>query len=255
MKKIMLVLLLLMTGCFSLFAQNDEDKPDDSAPQFLPVYDRYSSKECIIKLKDGTVVKGVNDDLDRKKGQIYSIEIKDATTKKKTEYKAEVIDEMYLYPTGLDKLTKKYTVATNIKSYKSSNLDPIMEQGYCYFKNQAVSLKNKKKEKEYLMQLVNPDFSSAIMVFGDNMAKETTSIGVGPMKVAGGLDKSYYVRKGNEVFWLKKAEFDEHYLQIFGDNQAFLAKYPKKEAVWRKLNLYVYEYTKMMADDKLSTTH
>ncbi len=247
MKKVSLSVLLLLCSMISVFAQDDKDneKPDNSVFQFLPVYDRYATKECIVKLKDGRVIKGINDDLDRKKGQINSIEIQDATTKKTTEYKADQIDEMYLYPSGLDKLTKRYGAATDLKSYTNNSLDKILSQGYCYFKNQAVSLKNKKKEQEFLMQLVNPDFCSKIMVFGDNMAKESASIGVGPMKMAGGIDKSYYIRKNNEVFWLKKAEFTDSYDKLFGDCPEFVAKYPKKDVVWRKLNLYIYEYTKM----------
>ena len=82
-KKLLLALILSATS-FSISAQDDkDDKPDASTFQFLPVYDRYSSKECKVKLKDGTTVTGINEDLDRKKGQIYSIEIKDATTGKK----------------------------------------------------------------------------------------------------------------------------------------------------------------------------
>ncbi|MDJ1500832.1 hypothetical protein [Xanthocytophaga agilis] len=244
MKKTVMFFAMLFVGSISVFAQDKGDEPDNSVFQFLPVYDRYASKECIVKLKDGTTVKGINDDLDRKKGQITAIEIKDPATKKTTEYKAEQIDEMYLYPSGFDKLSKRSAAVTDLKAYTNNSLDKIMSQGYCYFKNQSVSLKNKKKEKEFLMQLVNPDFCSAIMVFGDNMAKESASIGVGPMKVAGGIDKSFYVRKGDEVFWLKKAEFEDNYDRLFGDSPEFVAKFPKKDVVWRKLNLYIYEYTK-----------
>jgi hypothetical protein len=249
MKKLLSVLCLLAFNSLLLFAQTEkeggDEKPDNSVLQFLPVYDRFSSKESIVKLKDGRTIKGINEDLDRKKGQINSIEIKDSATGKKTEYKAALIDEMYLFPSGFDKMTKRFGAVTDIKSYTNKNLDQILNQGYCYFKNQAVSLKNKKKEKQFLMQLVNPDFSTVIQVYGDAMAKSTASIGIGPMKAAGGIDKSFYVKKGEVISWLKKSEFEENYLTLFGDNKEFLEKYPKKDAVWRKLNLYVYEYTRM----------
>lgn len=244
MNKISITALIYFFFSVSLWAQ--DDKPDNSVFQFLPVYDTYSSKECKVKLKDGTVVTGLNNDLDRKKGQIYSIEIKDPATGKKQEYQADQIDEMYLLPSGLDKFTKRTAAAQDLSSYTNNSLDKILSQGYCYFKNQAVSLKNKKKETEFLMQLVNPDFCSIIQVFGDNMAKETASVGFGPIKLAGGIDKSFYVKKGDEIFWLKKAEFDENYDRLFGDSPEFLSKYPKKDATWGKLNLYIYEYTKMM---------
>ena len=50
-----------------------------------------------------------------------------------------------------------------------------------------VSLKNKKKEKEYLMQLINPTFSKYIEVFGDPFVKETMKLGIGNLNVASGL--------------------------------------------------------------------
>lgn len=92
-------------------------------------------------------------------------------------------------------------------------------------------------------------FCSVIQVFGDNMAKETASVGFGPLKMTGGIDKSFYVKKGDEIFWLKKSDFDEGYDKLFADSPEFVAKYPKKDAVWRKLNLYVYEYTKFMSKE------
>lgn len=248
MKKNFFVCLTLVLSNLA-WSQDKDEKADENFPTFLPVYDRYSSKECIVKLKDGTVVKGVNKDLDRKKGQITNVEVMDAGTSTSKEYPADKIDEMYLYPSGLDKLGKKGNAITNVRNYKAKNLDAILDQGYCYFKNQSVSLKNKKAERELLMQLVNPTFCTEIQVYGDNMAKETASIGYGPMKFAGGTDKSYYVKKGEEIFWLKKDEFIESYLKLFGDNADFLKKYPLGEAKWRYLNKYVYEYTRIKNGD------
>lgn len=252
MKKNYFFLLLMLLASSFVWSQNDkkeDDKPAEGFPEFLPVYDRYSSKECIVKLKDGTTVKGINDDLDRKKGQITSIVVKGGNGKKK-EYEADQIDEMYLSPSGLDKFTKKGDAIMNVRNYKAQNLDAIMDQGYCYFKNQAVSLKNKKAERELLMQLVNPTFCSELQVYGDNMAKESAGIGFGPMQVTGGIDKSYYVKKGNDVFWLKKDEFGDNYLKLFGDSEEFLKLYPKSDAKWKYLNKYVYEYTRIKNGDK-----
>jgi len=247
MKKLFILSIVLLTASHA-WSQKDKDEKADSYPSFLPVYDSYSSKECIVKLKDGTTVKGKNKDLDRKKGQITNIEVTDEGGSSKA-YPAEQVDEMYLYPSGLDKLTKKANTVTNVRNYKAKNLDAIMDQGYCYFKNQAVSLKNKKDERELLMQLVNPTFCSEIQVYGDNRAKETASIGVGPMKLAGGIDKSYYVKKGDEIFWLKKDEFDDNYLKLFGDNEDYLKTYPKADAKWGNLNKYIYEYTRIKNGD------
>ncbi len=251
MKVLFILCILAVLPSDALFAQsNNSAKPDKSVYRFLPVYDAYGSKMSMLKLKDGRTIKGIKGDLDRKKGQIYSIVMKDSVTNEKTEYKADEIDEMYLLPSDLENVTKvsKAIDPSVARNYTNNSLDQIINRGYVYFKSQSVSLKNRKDEKQYLMQLVNPSFSAVISVYGDNMAKETGGIGVMGVKVSGGLDKSYYISKGGEVFWLKKSEFDgDNYLRLFGDSEEFLAKYPKKKADWEDLNLYVYEYTRIVA--------
>ncbi len=49
------------------------------------------------------------------------------------------------------------------------------------------------------MQLVNPRFSKVISVYSDPFAKETSSIGIGGLKLAGGIAKSYYLKKGEKM--------------------------------------------------------
>jgi hypothetical protein len=247
MKSVHRALIFVMLASHALIAQDKKDeKPDKADYRFLPVYDAYGSKPSMLKLKDGRTIHGIKGDLDRKKGQIYSIVMKDSVTNKKTEYLADEIAEMYLLPSDLENVSKtsKAMDPGKLRTYTNNNLDQIVNRGYVYFRSQSVSLKNRKKEKDYLMQLVNPSFSVVIQVYGDNMAKETGGIGVMGMKLTGGLDKSYYVSKAGEVFWLKKSDFDDYYLQLFGDSEEFLKKYPKKKADWEDLNLYVYEYTR-----------
>jgi hypothetical protein len=110
-----------------------------------------------------------------------------------------------------------------------------------------VSLKNKKKKKEYMMQLVNPTFSSHIEVFGDPFAKSTFSVGIAGLNVAGGLAKSYYIKKDGEIFWLRNKELEVRYETLFGDCEEFVKKYPKQDIKWRYFSEYIFEYTKMMS--------
>ena len=241
----MLLITLVSAGAF---AQNDEDEKKD-INMFDPVYNSYSpNKMSIVILNDGTEVKGYKKDVDRKKGQIYYIKIKDSVTGKKSKFESEDIKEMYLFPGGLEKLNKSLRFLNDTRQWTSRELkSDIISQGYIYFKKHKISLKNKKKEKEYLMQLVNPTFSSEIEVYGDPVAKETTSFGAFGLNVAGGLDKSYYVKKGEDIFWLNKKDLKDWYDKMFGDSDEFTKKYPKDDIKWRDLGTYIYEYTKLKA--------
>ena len=50
------------------------------------------------------------------------------------------------------------------------------------------------------MHSINPKCISFIQVYGDPIAKKTSGLGIGGFNVAGGLAKSYYFKKGEEIF-------------------------------------------------------
>ncbi|WP_060874221.1 hypothetical protein [Myroides odoratus] len=204
-----------------------------------------SKKNSTLLLKDGTKKVGSVSGVSRKKGQITSIKMKDASGKK-VEYQADEIEEMYLPISGYVKGAKVASYFGNTKNWGSKSLTKSTNPDEVYVKNITASLKNKKAEKEYLMQLINPSFSSQIEVYADPMASETTSIsfGGGP-GIGGGVIKSYYIKKGEEVIWLKKGEFEENYNFLFGDNQEFLQKFPYNSIKWDYLSYLIAEYTKM----------
>lgn len=210
-----------------------------------------SKKNSTLVLKDGTKKVGPVSGVDRKKGQITSIKMKDSSGKK-VEYQADEIEEMYLPIAGLVKGAKVANYFGNTRNWGSKSLAKSTNPDEVYVRNIKASLKNKKTEKEYLMQLINPSFSSQIEVYADPNASETSSVsfGGGP-SIGGGVIKSYYIKKGEEVIWLKKAEFEENYNFLFGDNQEFLQKFPYKSIKWDHLSYLIAEYTKM-AEDKNS---
>ncbi|WP_430615032.1 hypothetical protein [Flavobacterium sp. JP2137] len=207
-----------------------------------------SKKNSTLILKDGTKIEGPVSGISRKKGQITSVKMKDSSGKK-TEYAAEEIEEMYLPISGMAKGAKVAKYFSNTKNWGSKSLTKSTNPNEVYVKNIKASLKNKKTEKEFLMQLINPSFSSHIEVYADPMAAETTSVsfGGGP-GIGGGVTKSYYVKKGEEVIWLKKADFKENYDFLFGDNQEFLQKFPYNSIKWDHLSFLIAEYTKMSAE-------
>lgn len=218
-----------------------------SAQDFLQGADRFSSKkESYLTLKDGTEVTGFIKDIDRKKGLIEEIKLK--VNGKKVKYKPEDIDFMYLMPSGFDKFTKAYDGAFDITelekdrtlNQRTLNQD-LIEKGYVYF--ETVDVKIKKKTRTLLMQLINPGYDSKIRVYHDPFASESTSLGFGGIKVAGGDKKSYYVKVGDGIAYkLKSKHYKKQWKTIFeecsGIEKAFEGKMK-----WKKFSEHIYHYT------------
>lgn len=201
-------------------------------------------KTSTVILKDGTSHKGFCGKIDTKKGQIFEVSLKDSITKKPTVFVADNITEMYLYPNEAEKFMKVAKYMDNIRNYQTKKLKNTTTNGRIHFVNQTVSLKNKKDDKEFLMQVINPEFDDIISVYHDPRAKETAGFSVmGSPQLGGGVIKSYYVKKGDKVMWLHKDDFEENYDFLFGDNPEFMKKYPKNSVEWDYFSFLVYEYT------------
>ena len=207
-------------------------------------------KTSTIITKDGKTHVGYCRDIDTKKGQIYEITVKDSITDNKVTFKAEDVKEMYVYASGWEKAAKVSKYMSNIRNWGTKSLNKNVTNDRIYFVNQSVSLKNKKDEKEFLMQLINPEFSQVISVYYDPKAAETGGFYTGSLQLGGGVIKSYYVKKGDEIIWLKKNEFEDRYDFLFGDNPEFTKKYPKNSVKWDFLSFLVYEYTNMAMSKK-----
>lgn len=188
--------------------------------KFLRAVEGFSTKKITyITLDNGKKVEGTFRNWKRKKGQILEIKIKDSKGNKKT-YAADEIKTMYLPQSGLDKLGKSLEVISaplDWQKDQDNNLDSdLLTDGYAYFEKVEAYIK-KKKKMNALMQLVNPSFENNIRVYFDPWADETISAGVAGVKLAGGIDKSYFVKKGNEVAYrLKKKDYKDQAGDLFG---------------------------------------
>mgnify|MGYP006955275698 CR=1 FL=1 len=201
-------------------------------------------KTSTIILKDGTEHKGFCNDIDTKKGQIYSISIKDSITKKRVTFNAEEVNEMYVFPSNAEKIVKVAKYMGNIRNFGTKKLTKNTTNDRIHFINQTVSLKNKKEKKEFLMQLINPEFNDIISIYYDPFAKETVGFSVmGSPQLGGGVIKSYYVKKGDKIIWLHKDDFEDNYDFLFGDNTEFVKKYPKNSVKWDFFSFLIHEYT------------
>jgi transcriptional antiterminator Rof (Rho-off) len=212
------------------------------AQDFIPAYDRFSGKETsYIMLEDGSKVEGTLEDLDRKKGLIQEVVIKDASGKKIT-LTPDRIKAMYLMPSGFSKLSTNMDVGTKVKKWDAKYIDSeIIKKGYAYFEKAKVVIK--KDQEMLLMQLLNPGFNSKIKVFHDPFAAETMRVGFGGLTMAGGDDKSYYVQVGDNVAKkLKKKDYDDEYKVLYASCSPLLKKISEKLR-WTEFAQHIYEFS------------
>ena len=205
-----------------------------------PSFTFSKKKTSYITLGDGTEINGTLKDIDRKKGLIKLIKITDdAGTKHKL--KPSQVKHMYLMPSGFDKLNKAIDFATDAQKWNNEKLNQdFLNQGYVYF--ETVNVKIKKKTLPMLMQLLNPSFSKAVKVYHDPYAKETTSVGVGGVKLAGGLDKSYYIMTNSDdaAYKIEKKKYKKTYTQIWKNCTSLTEQ---TDIAWKDFTDHVIKYT------------
>lgn len=244
---------LLFFSVVICFAQEDLKEREKQAA-FDPAYSTYSRKKpAYVTLKNGEKVEADIKDVDRKKGQINEIKfIKSDGSKLRVS--AEEIVDLYMAPSGFEKMQQQSNFINDATKWGNIDASKYLNKGYTMYTNQMVSLKNKKKEAEYLMQVINPKFGQYIEVYSDPWAKETMSFNPGGLKVAGGIKKSYYIKKGDEkVLWLTKQDFDKHFNDLFMDNDKFKAKYAHHKFKWSLLGVYILDYTEFTMEEETAT--
>ncbi len=196
---------------------------------FMPPSEGYSrQKNSYLTLEDGKEITGTLEKMTRKKGLISSIEVTDSISGKKLKFTPNQVKFMYLPPSGLDKLARGMDFLNDATKWNNQDLDAYrLRKGYVYFEKSEVELK--KGTQVLMLQLLNPSFSGKVKVFHDPYANETASVGVAGVTVAGGEDKSYYVKKGNEVaFKLYKKNYDKEFKDLLGDCPTVTKKYGDK---------------------------
>jgi len=197
------------------------------SPSFM-----FSHKKiAYITLLDGTEIQGNIKDIDRKKGLIEYIKIKDGSGKKH-KLDADQVKHAYLPPSGFDKLVKADKFLNDVRKWTDEKLNQdFFSKGYIYF--ELADVKIKKKNRKLLMQLLNPDFSKEVKIYHDPFAKETMSIGIGPAKI-GGISKSYYVAKGeNAAYRLKKKDYAANFKPLWQSCESMMTKYERPK--WSEL--------------------
>lgn len=213
------------------------------AQTFTRAVDRYSKKKLsYITLNSGEELVGNIKDVDRKKGLIEEIKIELESGEKKT-FTPEDIKHAFLPRSGFESFATAYSDAFDATTWgEDSPEGERIKDGYAYFESEEIVIK--KKKRILLMQIVNPHFNKSITVYHDPLARETASVGIGGIKVAGGIDKSYYVKKNNggEPFRLKSKNYKDEYKELFGDCD--IKPEDAKRIMWSDFAEHIIIYTK-----------
>ena len=77
-------------------------------------------------------------------------------------------------------------------------------------------------------------------MYHDPFAKETASLGIGGVSVAGGDAKSYYILTKKVAYRLKKKTYDEEYKLLFKGCSAVL----NNQAKWSAFAEAIYTHSK-----------
>ena len=110
-----------------------------------PSFSFSHKKTAYITLLDGTEIKGNIKDIDRKKGLIDFIKLKDGSGKKH-KLNPDKIKHMYLPPSGVDKLGKALDFVTDVQKWQDEKLEQdLLNQGYIYFESTDVKIKKKNR--------------------------------------------------------------------------------------------------------------
>ncbi len=231
-KKVLLTLVVVFCAIFS-----------SSAQQFATPANNFStSKPMYVTLKDGKEIEGKLKYLKYKKGLIQELVIIDAASGSKTKLMPENIEHMYLMPSGFDKLSRMADFASDATKWGRSDISSdIINKGYVYFEQALVELKNG-KQINVLMQLLNPTFCGKIKVYHDPYAGETASASIGGMKLAGGVAKSYYVKKNDEIaFKAIKKSYDDQFVKLYSDCETVNSTYGS-DVSWYQFKEHIIDY-------------
>lgn len=211
--------------------------------RFVDPISLFSKKKtAYITLADGTEIEGTLKKVLRKKGQVESIKLNLENGDVK-EYEPADIQFAFLPQSGFEKFGDANARAFDATRWGEESVEgERIKNGYGYFESQKAQIK--KKNIHLLMQVANPHFNKHITMYFDPLAGETTSMSVGGIKVAGGIEKSYYVRldDGGDAFRMKKKEYDDMLKKLFGDCDKYLTE-GEKSANWSELPKHIFNYT------------
>ncbi|WP_156152229.1 hypothetical protein [Flammeovirga sp. OC4] len=238
MKTLTLISLLCLSS-FICFGQ-----------QFVPAIPSTAmsgAKNSYVIKNDGTKIIGKVTSSYLVKNVLKSFTFK-TESGEKFKFKAEDVKEVGIKTLKIQTYTQAVT-ANSITELAGRDFNKVVDQEYFYFEQ---ALLPGKKNKFALMQLLNPGFDHVVKVYKDPNAKETTGLGVGGIKVTGGIDKSYLVcdAGSNRAVYLEKKKYTKESKTVIFTKcpDIFEKYYGGDKFAWRDFAEHVYVYDQLCGD-------
>lgn len=187
-----------------------------SAQTFLDPLTVPMGPSATATLTDGSTIEGEPTIWIKGVGNIKKIKMKLADGSKRKLGAADVT-EFRLVPGGLAKAMGAMNAMSSITEMAKTNAGEVLSREEAVFTSGLLP-----NGKPALMQLLNPGFESTMQVFPDPAGRETTSVSVGGVGVAGGSAKSYLVLKEGQTqaVLVKKSQYDNLWDSLYSECSA-----------------------------------
>lgn len=191
-----------------------------------------------MTLEDGRELKGYIKLVNFQNGLMRSLRFELADGTKEKLMAADVV-RMRAAASDLGKLGAIAESAGSAKRWGNTSTKDILKRDFVYYERAKLPVK---KEKYVLLQLVNPGFDSAIKVYDDPDAQESAGIGMGGVKMTGGILKSYYTIRNGVALLVKKGKYKELFAEIYGDCPELVQEYPEMRFQDFAEQVYAHEH-------------
>lgn len=166
-----------------------------------------------------------------------SIKKEDGT---KVKLEPENVATLSVKASKMAKLSMMAESTQSIKTAAKADFNEIAQREFIIFET---GLRDKKKDKPRLMQLLNPGFDSKIKVFADPNAKETKGIGMAGVKLTGGVDKSYlFVVNKEKAVKVKKGNYKKNFDELYASCPTMVETFSGEKTKWKDVAGHVFVF-------------
>ena len=231
-------LFLLLCGLFfsySLFSQS-----------FIEPASGFSMKKtAYLTMKDGTKYEGSFKGGQEALNGGYKWIFFKPTDSKKMKIQAEDVQSVLIPQSTLSKLNEASNFLNDATKWGEDvtiNKEAVKE-GYYYY--ETVIVAKKKKDIIAVRQILNPGYAAKIKVLQNKIGMKGPGASIGGIQVAGGKDRSYFIKVGDaKAIKVNAGKYEELFAELYGSCPEFVDKH-KADISWSDVEAHVFEFSQM----------